>query len=274
MTAGFDPTSPEVGPSPARHSRLTAPALALIALLMVVAAGQTYSLVRLSQRLDAADKATTRARETSDSRTRGLETRVKDLERQAGKSLDSAAVAADVTPSVFRVLAGDFSGTAFTIGKDPAGGGTDLLTNFHVVERLYGGGGREVALERDNKRYNAKIVKVGDSGKDLALLHTAEKFPRLQPATATAAPGQPIVVIGAPLGLEDTVTTGVVSALRKNIDGPTLQFDAPINPGNSGGPVIDAQKQVVGIATAKASTAEGIGIAIPIAVACDTFAIC
>jgi putative serine protease PepD len=274
MTAGFDPTSPEVGPAPARHSRLTVPASALIALLMVVAAGQTYSLVRLSQRLDAADKATTRARETSDSRTRGLETRIKDLERQSGKSLDSAAVAADVTPSVFRVLAGDFSGTAFTIGKDPAGGGTDLLTNFHVVERLYAGGGREVALERDNKRYNAKIVKVGDSGKDLALLHTAEKFPRLQPAKATAAPGQPIVVIGAPLGLEDTVTTGVVSALRKNIDGPTLQFDASINPGNSGGPVIDAQKQVVGIATAKASAAEGIGIAIPIAVACDTFAIC
>jgi S1-C subfamily serine protease len=142
------------------------------------------------------------------------------------------------------------------------------------VDSLYTSGGREVALERDNKRYTAKIVKVGDGGKDVALLHTTETFPRLQQGKTATAPGQPVVVIGAPLGLEDTVTTGVVSALRTNADGPVLQFDAPINPGNSGGPVVNAQKQVVGIATAKASKAEGIGLAIPISVACDVFSIC
>jgi S1-C subfamily serine protease len=249
-------------------------AFALTALLLVVAAAQAYFLIRLDHRLDIAVNSSTRAHEQSNKRIQGLEGRVEVLERQAGKSLDAAAVAADVTPSVFRVLAGDFSGTAFAIGREPAGGGTDLLTNFHVVESLYSSGGRDVALERDNKRYPAKIVKVGDGGKDIALLHTTEKFSRLQPAKAAAAPGQPVVVIGAPLGLEDTVTTGVVSALRNNADGPVLQFDAPINPGNSGGPVVNAQKQVVGIATAKASKAEGIGLAIPIAVACDTFAVC
>ncbi|MGC9666677.1 S1C family serine protease [Planosporangium sp. 12N6] len=268
------PFGTTVPAAPARRGRLTAVVFGLIGLLVVVVAGQTVALVRFDQRADAAKKTAARARAASDARVQALDGRVKELERQAGRSLDAAAVAADVTPSVFRVLAGDFSGTAFTIGKEPAGGGTDLLTNFHVVEDVYNSGVREVALERDNKRYTAKIVKVGDGGKDIALLHTTEKFTRLQPAKAAAAPGQPIVVIGAPLGLEDTVTTGVVSALRTNADGPVLQFDAPINPGNSGGPVVNAQKQVVGVATAKASKAEGIGLAIPIAVACDAFAIC
>ena len=82
-------------------------------------------------------------------------------------------------------------------------------------------------------------------------------------------------MVGAPLGLDDTVTSGVVSAYRPDdTDGPTIQFDAPINPGNSGGPVVNASHQVVGLATAKAKDAEGIGLAIPIKTACDTFAVC
>jgi putative serine protease PepD len=81
-----------------------------------------------------------------------------------------------------------------------------------------------------------------------------------------------VVVVGAPLGLDDSVTTGVISAYRPNDkDGTTIQFDAPINPGNSGGPVVNAGNQVVGVATAKAKDAEGIGLAIDIKVACTTY---
>jgi putative serine protease PepD len=259
--------------APPRRSRRGQAALVLAALLTIITVGQTYFIVRLDQRQNRTERAALESRKQADARIHGLETRVNALETQAGKALDAAAVAADVTPSVFRVIAGDFSGTAFAIGKEPTGGGTDLLTNFHVVEKLYDSGGRNVAVERDNKRYTAKIVKVGH-GKDIALLHANESFPRLQPAPATATQGQPVVVIGAPLGLEETVTTGVVSALRETADGPVVQFDAPINPGNSGGPVVNAQKQVVGIATAKANAAEGIGLAIPIAVACGSLANC
>jgi len=83
------------------------------------------------------------------------------------------------------------------------------------------------------------------------------------------------VVVGAPLGLEDTVTTGVVSAYRPDdSEGPTIQFDAPINPGNSGGPVVNSADEVIGLATAKARDAEGIGLAVPIKTACDTFKVC
>src|SRR6266511_3323037 len=141
------------------------------------------------------------------------------------------------------------------------------------------GGGRRGHAERvpgDRRRvlrYRARVVRV-DENNDLALLHSDEKFPRLTADVDGAKPGQPVIVIGAPLGLNETVTTGVVSAVRDTPAGRLLQFDAPINPGSSGGPVINAQRKVVGVATFKARGAEGIGLAIPIGVACQAFAVC
>jgi S1-C subfamily serine protease len=273
---GAAPTfQPVVHPVPGRGAtaRPRRRIVVLIAVLLAIIAGQSCLLVRLDQRIDATNRSVADGRRSADAALTALGNRTSQLEDRAGHTLDASAVAATVTPSVFRVVAGRSSGTAFAFGKEPTGGGTDLLTNFHVVDELYRGGGREVALERDNMRFTATIVKVGD-GKDLALLHTAEKFARLTSAPSVATPGAPVVVVGAPLGLAQTVTTGVVSALRDNVDGPVVQFDAPINPGNSGGPVINVDKQVVGIATAKAATAEGIGLAIPIAVACATFGNC
>jgi S1-C subfamily serine protease len=143
-----------------------------------------------------------------------------------------------------------------------------------VVEEIFKGGDRDVTLERGDTRIEATIVKV-DAGKDLALLRTDQEIKGLAPAPGDVKPGQQVVVVGAPLGLDDSVTTGVISAYRPDdSDGPTIQFDAPINPGNSGGPVVNTSKQVVGIATAKARDAEGIGLAIPIETACDTLGVC
>jgi hypothetical protein len=147
----------------------------------------------------------------------------------------------------------------------------NLFTNYHVVRDVWEAGDRKVTLERGKDSQSATIVKV-NKGKDLALLRADKSIKGLATAGETVRPGQQIVVVGAPLGLDDSVTTGVVSAYRQDAqDGPTIQFDAPINPGNSGGPVVDAQERVVGLATAKARDAEGIGLAIPIKVACDAF---
>jgi putative serine protease PepD len=132
-----------------------------------------------------------------------------------------------------------------------------------------------VNIEHKQQLYRATIVKV-DKERDVAHLETDGKFPGLVVSSSDVRPGQPIVVVGAPLGLDSSVTTGVVSAFRKleGTDDTYVQFDAPINPGNSGGPVINAQGQVVGIATAKIRNAEGIGLAIPIGQACQLFPIC
>ncbi|MFI7220566.1 S1C family serine protease [Micromonospora maritima] len=258
-----------------RRGRLPVVALVLAGVLAVVTGVQAYQIHRLDDRLAAADRRMAEAQGADARRLDGLEQRAGSLEKQAGAAFNPEAVASAVLPSVFRVRAGQFTGTAFAVGKAPAGGGTTLLTNFHVVEAVFTAGERKVFLERTDQRFEATIVST-DKEKDLAQLRTTAKFSGLVAARTPVKSGQQIVVVGAPLGLQDSVTTGVVSAFRKDEggSGPVIQFDAPINPGNSGGPVINGSKEVVGIATAKARDAEGIGLAVPIKTACDRFKLC
>ena len=95
---------------------------------------------------------------------------------------------------------------------------------------------------------------------------------------AAAAPkiGDSVLVVGAPLGLEDTVTSGIVSARRTENGHDYLQFSAPISPGNSGGPVVDDQGRVIGTAVAKfvGDDAEGLALAVPVAHVCDGLHAC
>lgn len=202
------------------------------------------------------------------------QTKTANLQKQMSGYFDPEAISTKVLPSVFRVRAGDFTGTAFSVGDKAADGKANLFTNYHVVDEVYSSGSRKVTLERGTTSIAATIVKV-DKNKDLALLQAAQSIAPLAAASGQVKPGQPVVVVGAPLGLDDTVTSGVISAFRPNDpDGTTIQFDAAINPGNSGGPVVNANDQVVGLATAKAKDAEGIGLAIAIGTACDTFDVC
>ncbi|MGQ5260028.1 trypsin-like peptidase domain-containing protein [Micromonospora sp. ZYX-F-536] len=276
---GAQPGWPGAAPLPAAPPRRRRWPVVLATLAVVVLAAvaglQAYQLDRLGDRLADTDRRLAQAQDGDGTRLDGLEQRTEALEKQAGAAFNPEAVASAVLPSVFRVRAGEFTGTAFAVGKPVAGGGTNLFTNFHVVEAVWDGGGRQVFLERTDQRFPATIVKV-DKTNDVAQLRTTGKFTGLITASAVVKSGQQIVVVGAPLGLEDSVTTGVVSALRdaQGNSGPAIQFDAPINPGNSGGPVVNGSKQVVGIATAKARDAEGIGLAVPIKVACDGFKIC
>jgi len=239
-------------------------------LLVLVAGWQAYRLDRVDNRNDQVAAALTAERE----RSAQLTDRTSRLEKQLAGVFDPETISSTVLPSVFRVRAGEFTGTAFSIGDKATAGTANLLTNFHVVESVWSAGDRKVFLERGKDQISATIVRV-NADKDLALLRTNRKIAGLTAAPATVKPGQQVVVVGAPLGLEDSVTTGVVSAFRQDTaDGPTIQFDAPINPGNSGGPVVNANDEVIGLATAKARDAEGIGLAIPIKTACTAFGVC
>ncbi len=242
-------------------------ATALVLLLLVVAGWQAWRLDRADSRHTAQLAAALLAQDQ-------LTERADRLEQKLAAVFDPEAISSTVLPSVFRVRAGSFTGTAFSVGDRAAEGQANLLTNFHVVEAVWESGGRKVFLERGKDEVSATIVKVS-KGKDLALLRANRKIAGLDVAPKTVKPGQQVVVVGAPLGLEDSVTTGVVSAYRPDdSEGPTIQFDAPINPGNSGGPVVNSADEVIGLATAKARDAEGIGLAVPIKTACDTFKIC
>jgi S1-C subfamily serine protease len=148
------------------------------------------------------------------------------------------------------------------------------LTNRHVVE----GSTSLVATTADGTEYPATIVTVSET-QDLALVKIDATG--LKPATigpsARIEVGQTAIAIGSPLGTyTETVTKGIVSALDRTItvqDEQTgrpvtlkglIQTDAAINPGNSGGPLLNAIGQVIGVNTATASSAEGLGFAIPI----------
>jgi S1-C subfamily serine protease len=244
--------------------------LILVGVLTVLVVAQGAFLVALSQQLSAANKKISAIGSTD---IAGLKDRVATLEQQAAKSMDVAAVTQALLPSVFRIDVPEGSATAFAIAK-PSGGGTDMLTNYHVVAGLWAVGKRDATIEHDNQRFTVHVTRV-DVENDLALLHTDAKFPVVAAAPKQVQPGSPVVLIGAPLGLAQSVTSGVVSAVRDDIPGDAgktyIQFDAAINFGNSGGPVVNAQKQVVGVAAAKATGSEGIGLAIPISVACKSF---
>jgi putative serine protease PepD len=237
--------------------------LGLVVLLLAVIGWQAYrieTVIKSSNDLASA--------------VAGERDRSAELEKALTNVFDPEGISTAALPSVFRVRAGDFTGTAFSVGTKAADGTANLFTNYHVVESVWKAGNRTVTLERGSTKINATIVKVS-AGKDLALLRAKQKIKPLGVAAGQVKPGQPVVVVGAPLGLDDTVTTGVISAFREDdADGPTIQFDAPINPGNSGGPVVNTSKQVVALATAKARDAEGIGLGIPILTACNLFAVC
>ncbi|MET7425869.1 S1C family serine protease [Dactylosporangium sp. NPDC005555] len=282
VSAPAGPPPPHSGPphlvhqpqqETARRGRSGVLALIIAAILLVVAGVQGAFIIRLESRLDKAEQAASAAKQSDESRLKAVEDRADKLEAKTGGNLDAAAVAESVRPSVFRVSTKYATGTSFALGKAPSGGGTNLITNYHVVQQAYEKGEREVSIERTNQRFPAKIIEAHPD-KDLAVLHTDEEFTRLVAAAQVPKVGEPVLVVGAPLGLEDTVTTGVVSAFRSLSGEELMQFDAAINPGNSGGPVFNAKKEVVGVATLKAREAEGIGLAIPISVVCATISIC
>jgi len=100
-----------------------------------------------------------------------------------------------------------------------------------------------------------------DSVYDLALIKTSDYLPEpLKLADTSVVKGDPVAVIGSPLGFIESVTAGIVSSMER---GDVFQLDAPINPGNSGGPVINTKGELVGVAVSKImSPAEGMGFAI------------
>ncbi|MFP5385312.1 MAG: S1C family serine protease [Bacteriovoracia bacterium] len=148
-----------------------------------------------------------------------------------------------------------------------------IVTNFHVVQ---GGTSFVVTFHNDPKQYKAKIVGVAPD-KDIAVLKLQDKPPKLTPidfgSSKDLLVGQSSFAIGSPFGLDYTLTTGVISALGRKIDGiggvkisDMIQTDAAINMGNSGGPLLDSGARLIGMNTVIFSTSgssAGLGFAVP-----------
>jgi putative serine protease PepD len=109
-----------------------------------------------------------------------------------------------------------------------------------------------------------------DEGRDLAVVSVEEDLQPLAMSGQLPRVGEPILVVGSPLGLEQSVVTGIVSAFRDE----HIQISAPLNPGNSGGPVVDADGEVIGMAVLKVGDeqTQAIGLAIPVGEVCAVVA--
>jgi len=214
------------------------------------------------------------AKPASDSQSKGLT--VHDIyQRDAQGVAFISSQIVQQTQSVFGLPQNQQStatGSGFLIDNDG-----HILTNAHVVE-----GAKRVDVQLgDGDTQQAQIVGT-DPSSDIALLKV-DNTEGVQPLTlgdsTKVQVGDPVVAIGNPFGLDRTVTTGIVSALQRQIQAPNgfsisdvIQTDAAINPGNSGGPLIDGDGQVIGINSQIESQSGGnvgIGFAVPIKTAAD-----
>ena len=154
------------------------------------------------------------------------------------------------------------SGSGFIVTADGY-----AVTNSHVVN-----GRRHLLAETDEgDRVDAEVIG-DDPATDIALLKLAARdLPHVAISdSALLRVGQLVIAMGSPLGLQSTVSTGVVSATGRSMRSASgrmiesiIQHSAPINPGNSGGPLLDSQGHVVGVNTAVIAMAQGIGFAVP-----------
>ena len=174
------------------------------------------------------------------------------------KNYSPSEIFQKAAPSIVVIAVGESLGSGFVIKQDKRF--TYILTNSHVVD-----GAEEVKVKWSDDREETGKVTSDHGGetwqKDLALVRVDGvrgeplKFKETPPAV-----GEDVVVIGAPQGLEFSLSRGVMSQLRNN--GDFLQVDAPVNPGNSGGPLFDKTGCVVGVVTFKDEDSEGINFAI------------
>ncbi|MGC9537061.1 trypsin-like peptidase domain-containing protein [Streptomyces sp. UG1] len=183
-----------------------------------------------------------------------------------------AGVAAKALPSTVTIQAESSAGeggtgTGFVFDTEG-----HIVTNNHVVADAVDGG-KLTATFPNGKKYDAEVVGHAQ-GYDVAVIRLKNAPSGLKPLTLgdsdKVAVGDSTIAIGAPFGLSNTVTTGIISAKNRPVassDGrgsnasymSALQTDASINPGNSGGPLLDAQGNVIGINSAIQSAANGLG---------------
>ena len=253
------------------------------AVALLIGGGAGYGAARLAQRAEPAPvtpSTATTAAPTSDPTTDPTGDPSATISREpvppAPTEVDTIDVAKRTLPGTVMIVTGRSSGSGFLIDTDGR-----IITNNHVVSSADASSTIRV-LFSDGRRQRATLVGRSPSY-DLAVLKidgSASLKPLAIGDSDQTQVGQPVVAIGSPLGLTNTVTQGIVSARNRpvavrsgsNADAPiayidAIQTDASINPGNSGGPLVDAGARVIGVNSAILTFGtgnNGLAFAIPI----------
>jgi S1-C subfamily serine protease len=180
------------------------------------------------------------------------------------QSLDSADITKRIAPAVVLVTGvtddGKVLGSGFVVSSDGK-----IATNLHVIQNLRSGG---VQLASGDK-FDSFAVLAFDDRKDIAILKIAGfDLPSVTLGNSNNVQvGEPVLTMGSPLGLQGSVTTGVISSIRDDPFGGgyrVIQTDASVNPGNSGGPLVNQKGEVVGIIRYKIGGTENLNFAVAV----------
>ena len=277
--AAATPSTPPTGPGrkPGEHNTRPSNVAALIGVAVLSATVAAASTIGMMSAFGVTVEPTT-APVAQSTEQPGVQ-----LAAENDAATDLTEVVAKSTKSVVTITAqGDSGGqfSPFSVPSTGVGSGVIvssnglILTNNHVIENAQ----RLTVTTSDGQELSATVVKA-DPDHDLAVIRAAGG--NLTPATLGDSDkikvGETVLAIGSPLGeFTETVTRGIVSALDRSITvgdqftgrgedlSDLIQTDAAINPGNSGGALINERGEVIGINTAIAGSAQGIGFAIPI----------
>jgi len=190
----------------------------------------------------------------------GLEDKISELHVT---SSDFSSIIEDAVKAVVSVKTNLGQGSGVIFNSDGY-----VMTNKHVIS----GAVRINVVDYDSNVYSVRLIGTAKDA-DLAVLKidSNKTFNYLNFADSSSIKlGERVIAVGNPLGLSFTVTEGIISGVDRVIDVskvPYIQTDVSINPGNSGGPLINSQKEIVGINTFKIINTEGLGFAIPSSVA-------
>ncbi|WP_240643828.1 S1C family serine protease [Antribacter gilvus] len=255
------PKDPEGEATTTRKRRGWAPLVSVAAVAAVLASAGTAGILTASDDGSAgASLAAVGTRETDSA----------PVSSSNVKNPDWPAVTSAVAPSVVAIQVASQAGGSVGSGVILDADGR-ILTNNHVVAGA-ANGTVQVTLT-DGRVFEAEIVGT-DPTTDLAVVQLQDAPENLEPASFgdsdAVAVGEPVLAVGNPLGLANTATTGIVSALDRPVtasgeDGGdqvvtnAIQIDAAINPGNSGGPLFNASGQVIGITSSIATLSSGLG---------------
>jgi S1-C subfamily serine protease len=254
-------------PQPRAQSTLLAVLLLLVAILLIV---QTWNLMRRNGLPSRALDPSAQARPIAPAGSLADDEKATiELFKQASRSvvhITTSGIERDFTFSEMEVERGSGSGFIW----DEAG---NIVTNFHVVESA----NRFKVTLADQSTWDAEPIGAAPD-RDIAVLRINAPANRLRPVLIGTSRdlevGQKVFAIGNPFGLDQTLTTGVISGLGRQIKARTgrtidsvIQTDAAVNPGNSGGPLLDSRGRLIGVNTAiysPSGASAGIGFAIPV----------
>ena len=171
--------------------------------------------------------------------------------------MSPADITARATPAIVTVRAGDSLGTGFLVRPDGW-----VVTNFHVVR----GANAITVVLSDHREFPVVQIMNANRLHDLVILRIdAQQLPVLALGNSDhVRAGDSVLAIGHPLGFEDTVSNGLISAVREVHTGlSVLQISAPIAPGSSGGPLFNDHGEVIGVATAIVTTGQNLNFGLP-----------